>query len=346
MVNLDVNESAALAVKIPNISDVIELYDRIKFYRSTTGVSGAYTEITNASTRPRLDAATKLYQYRDATGSYTYWYKSSFFNSVTLIESPLSGPRRGYDESADANIMTVQDLKDVYLTGVNLTDDDNIPYPDIVFGWGIRSAIDWLEKILGISIRKKTIVGEKYDYYRRDYQEWVGIQLRTRPVISVSQVQVMWPSNTVAMTFDPSWLHWRDSGQLNIVPTAGTLSQVLLTVGGSFLPFIAVGRDWVPDIFSIDYVAGFDEGEVPMLIRDVIGMRASFAPLNLAGDLIGGPGIASSSASMDGLSQSINTTSSPENAGYSGRLRLYSREMPDMIKQLRRTYQGIGFVTV
>jgi hypothetical protein len=343
---LAVPSMLVLAVPVPNIDQVVKLYDRIKIYRSTTGAGGTYTEITTSTTRPRLDLATKLYEFRDVTGTTASWYKVSFYNAESNTDSALSGPRHPYDEQADTNVLTVQELKDVYLTGVNLTDDDAVPYPDEVFTWGIRMAIDWLEKTVGITIRKKVITGQRYDYFRRDYQEWVSIQLREKPVISVEQVQIMWPSDTLVMTFDHSWLHWRDSGQLNIVPTAGTLSQVMLTVGGSFLPFIAVGRDWVPDIFNIDYTAGFAEGEVPPLVRDCIGMKASFAPLNLAGDLIGGPGIASSSISMDGLSQSVNTTSSAENAGYSGRLRQYERSLPEMVKQLRRTYQGISMVAL
>lgn len=335
-----------LQLPVPNVEQVIQLYDQIKVYRCDTGPAGTYAEITNVDTRIRLERSLTVYSIHDTTGTVTSWYKTSYFNSKSSVETALSGPRQAYDDRRDANILTVQQLKDIYLFGVNLTDDNAVPYPDSVFELGIRAAIDHVEREVGINIRKTVVTHERYDYYRRDYQEWVTLQLRKTPVISVEAMRVMWPSDTLVMTFDPSWLRLRPSGQLNVVPMAGTLSQVLLTVGGSFLPFIAVGRDWVPDIFDIDYTCGFEEGQVPPLVRDAVGMYASFAPLNLAGDLIAGAGIASQSLSMDGLSQSISTTSSATNAGYGARLVQYRQQLRDLIPQLRRTYQGIGFVAL
>jgi len=114
-----------------------------------------------------------------------------------------------------------------------------------------------------------------------------------------------------------------------------------LTGSGSFLPLLAAGNDFVPNILSVDYTAGFPEGEVPMDIRDAIGKYATFGPLNVAGDLIGGAGIASKSISIDGLSQNINTNSSATSAGYGARLIQYQKELKDVIPTLRRYYKGL-----
>jgi hypothetical protein len=161
-------------------------------------------------------------------------------------------------------------------------------------------------------------------------------------VVSVEAVRVKWPSDATVIEFPTEWIQLRaDAGQVNIVPTSGTLSQVLLTAGGSFLPLVASGRDFVPNILEVDFTAGFAEGEVPQDLRDVIGKMSAFAPLNVAGDLIVGAGIASKTISIDGLSQSINTTSSATNAGYGARLVQYSKEIKEVLPMLTRYYKGL-----
>jgi hypothetical protein len=97
----------------------------------------------------------------------------------------------------------------------------------------------------------------------------------------------------------------------------------------------------MPNLWRIDYMAGFASGQVPNDIIGCIGKMACYYPLNIAGDLVGGIAIASKSIGIDGLSQSINTTSSPENAGYSARLRQYERELKQEIPRLQSFYKGI-----
>ena len=168
------------------------------------------------------------------------------------------------------------------------------------------------------------------------------MDLREAPVISVEEYAVTWPSDSDIIVFPSAWIQLRkDSGQVNVVPTSGTFSQVLLTAGGSFLPLVASGQDFVPNVLRISYTAGFEEGAVPFVLRDLIGKIAAFAPLNIAGDLIVGAGIASKSISIDGLSQSINTTSSATNAGYGARLVQYTKEIKQLIPTLEKYYKGI-----
>lgn len=87
-----------------------------------------------------------------------------------------------------------------------------------------------------------------------------------------------------------------------------------------------------------DLVVSWRASTVPADIKRVIGCRASYPALNVAGDLIGGSGIASWSNSMDGISQSVNTTSSPENGGYSARIRQFERELPALITAIKRRH--------
>ena len=330
-----------IRIQVTRIDNVLTNFNQIKVYRSTTGISGAYVELTTAATRLNLVQGQEIYEYDDLAGEITHYYKTSYFHSGTLLESAQSAPRLG-DDPATNGIITTSELKDIYLFGLDLTDDAGNPFPDIMFDWGIRWAISWMEKTLDIKIRPTVFVDERYDYYRGDYLNWTIIKLHESPAISVEKVSVKWPSNNAVIDFPQEWIQLRkDAGQVNIVPTSGTFSSVLLTGSGSFLPLLAAGNDFVPNILSVDYTAGFPEGEVPMDIRDAIGKYATFGPLNVAGDLIGGAGIASKSISIDGLSQNINTNSSATSAGYGARLIQYQKELKDVIPTLRRYYKGL-----
>lgn len=331
-----------LKIQVTLFDNVLASFDRIQVHRSTTGVNGTYTELTTVATRIPLVQGTTVYLYDDLAGDPDYWYKTRYYHSTSGLESALSDPRKGEDFEPNNLIISVQELKDVYLFGLDLTDDAGNPYPDIVFEWAINFAIDWIEKELDIKIRPTVLTGQRYDYFRADYVNWVTIKLRDAPVISVESVKVIWPSNQQIIEFNSDWIKLRaDAGQVNIIPAAGSLSQVLFTAGGSFLPLLASGRDWIPDLFEIDYTAGFPEGEVPMDLRELIGKKASFGPLNIAGDLLGGAGIASQSVSIDGLSTSFNTTSSSTSAGYGARLLQYDKEIANQLKTLRNYYKGI-----
>lgn len=348
-----------LFIRVAQLENVLTTFNRIKVYRSAT-IGGTYAEITDATSRIRLEQGVAQYLFDDGTGAASNWYKTSYFHSGTDEESGLSDPRQGEDFEIDSLVLSVQELKDVYLFGLDLTDDAGNPYPDVVFEWSIKFAVDWLEKELDIKLRPTRII-ENYDYYRADYQSWVYIKTRQGPIIddlrdvatvdlpdtSLTRVEVIWPSRQRVLEFDQTWIKIRpDIGHINIIPAAGTLSQVLLTSGGSFLPLLAEGRDFVPDLFKVSYTAGFASGTLPFDLREIVGKKASFGPLNIAGDLLGGAGIASQSIGIDGLSQSFNTTSSATNAGYGARLLQYSKEIKEQIPTLRRFYKGIPLVAV
>ena len=93
-------------------------------------------------------------------------------------------------------------------------------------------------------------------------------------------------------------------------------------VGLRELKLIYGNNRYIPDVFRIDYTAGFGKNtdplavspaqpkldKIPGIIKDVVGKLAAAGPLNIAGDLLGGAGIASQSIGIDGLSQSSNRT--------------------------------------
>lgn len=76
-------------------------------------------------------------------------------------------------------------------------------------------------------------------------------------------------------------------------------------------------------------------------LTQAILLTAAMLPLDVAGDLIVGAGIASYSVSMDGISENVNTTSSATNSGYGARVLQFERELKNLMSALRSKYRPI-----
>jgi hypothetical protein len=242
-------------------------------------------------------------------------------------------------------IISVDEVKEIFLFGVNLSDDNGNPFPERMFEFYIRAAQDWFETELGGLTLCPRQINEQHDYRLTDYMTYNFLKLFRFPVQSVEKVSIQYPLSEDILTFDDSWYRVESVGaHVNLFPTQGTFSSILLSQGGSYLPLIYSGIEYVPHMMNVQYTAGFQKGQIPTNIKEVIGMKAALGPLNIAGDLIAGAGIASKSLSIDGLSQSIGTTSSATNSGYGARIIQYNKEIEERIKKLKTYYLGLNMV--
>lgn len=247
----------------------------------------------------------------------------------------------------DAVAITPDDLRSLYLFGVNLQNDNGDSMPDAMMIHYVLAATRWIEaEIPGLLLSPKTITDESHDYYYDDYQKFGAIQTKYFPVTDVAAYNVAFPLQSAILKFDPTWLQVNSvSGQINLIPSSGSLSSIIIGAGGAFLPLLYGTVDHIPDIIKITYTAGFDANTIPANIKDIIGMKAALGPLNIAGDLIAGAGVASKSISIDGVSQSINTTASAMYTGYGAKMEYYQKEIKEQMIRLRRYYEGIQMVT-
>lgn len=245
--------------------------------------------------------------------------------------------------------LTISELKTNYLFGVDLTDDDGNPYPNSMFEFYINAGIAWLEKELDIPLVERTITEELHDHYAVDYGRWGYFQLDKFPVTTLTEVKFQYPSTLTPVVIDNSWFVVEDEGQsgvLQIVPGQGNIADILL-IPGQLMPLWSGAFGRVPGIWRITYNAGFPVGQLPDDIKHVLGMWAAIGPLNIAGDLIAGAGIANFSISVPGLNQAIGTTSSATNSGYGARILEYQKEIRQMLPNLRRFYgKGTRMVVV
>jgi len=242
-------------------------------------------------------------------------------------------------------VISAKEVRDIFLFGVDLTDDSGKEMPDALIEFYIRGAQDWLERSLGGLSLTPIEVDEAHDYYINDYVQYAFIKLFRYPTQCVNFVGVQFPLATNVLKFDPTWYRVEQiASQVMLVPTQGTFSSILLSQGDNFLPLLYQGLQHVPHIMKVSYTAGFEKGKVPPELIEIVGMKAAMGPLNIAGDLIAGAGIATKTISLDGLSQSIGTTSSATNAGYGARIIQYQKQIDNAMKDLRNHYVGIQMV--
>ena len=357
-------------IEVADPDAVLLSFDQIQIFRSVKAEGGPYAELTGPGTRLNLVTGVIEYSYEDSAGSADFWYKFRYFNSLTLANNVFSDPAPGELDPA-LSIISIEELKTYYLFGLDLTNDLGEPYPDSLFAFWIKNAVSWLEHKLDIPILPVVIEEERHDYYLEDYVHYVYLQLVRYPFISIEEIKMVLPANAVVQTYEKDWIHpQRASGQVQIVPGTGSAGVVLLGAKGAWLPLIHGGHRFLPDVFRVRYTAGFGKpppgswnfapgtnpasvshpdpqlDSVPPVIGELVGKIAAFGPLNIAGDLLGGAGIASQSISLDGLSQNFNTTSSSTSAGYGARLIQYRQEIKDQVPTLRRFYKGISVMAV
>ena len=148
-------------------------------------------------------------------------------------------------------------LKTDYLFGVPLTDGNGNRYPDRSIQRWIDKACAWLEYELDVTLRA-TVVSEDHDYHADDYQAFCYINLYQFPVLSVDAMYASYGGQKI-MDFPRDWLRlYKESGQLQLVPTVGSLSAILLQQGsGILLPLITGALTSMPHLFQVSYTIGF-----------------------------------------------------------------------------------------
>lgn len=280
------------------------------------------------------------YHFIDPQAKVGYFYRAVLQNSVTP-GTPADIPQpqqRAVDVSYEA-IMTVQEFRDIYLWGEDsaFITDNGAQQPEYTFAHNIRYGIGKVEKKLNLKLLPTRIV-ETHDFEREAYArgEWLNLPLDEFPVISVESLKLKLPGQS-DYDFPTSWIRVdKDTGALYVVPDG--------VAGSGVMPSMPRQR-FVPQGIEVTYFAGMQPGMYQTnegaVLKEVVGKEGSFGPLNVGGDLVGGAGLAGTSLSLDGLSQSITTTNSSTNAGFGARLLQYEKELKETYKSLIPYYRGI-----
>jgi len=243
-----------------------------------------------------------------------------------------------------ASDLTSTFLRDNYLFGIPLEDIKGNRMKEDLLDHYIKAAIQYTQRILQIIISPITVEDEAHDYYLDEFMNWGFIQLYKRPIIEVVSMGMYFGDNKL-IEIPQGWIRpTLVSGQVQIFPTSGGAAGMILTQSGSFMPMMMGMYSYAPQIWRISYRAGMEE--IPEDLGEYVMKRASIGVLQVWGDLIIGAGIANQTISLDGLSQSIGTTQSPEFSGAGARIKNYQDDMKILEARLKDTFLGINMVVI
>lgn len=180
--------------------------------------------------------------------------------------------------------VSVSQVKENYLFGINLADSNGNPLPDGLFAHYVNSAVDYFETLLDITIAE-TEFSERHDYIRNDYQNWGFIQLDHNPVKEVRSVELMY-GDKPSVNIPLDWVQVdKLTGQLTLFPSAGSANSLIIGQTGLLFGFQSQW-DWSPMMWKVDYVAGIDDTDpaLPLeLLKEGVSKRASCGILNVWG---------------------------------------------------------------
>lgn len=250
-------------------------------------------------------------------------------------------------------IMNPSELFSLYLYGITIQAGDGTSFSNDSIRFYIESAQKEIETFFNLKLTRQFIDQEKLTFYRADYWQEFPILFTNYPVNDPKSLTGRY-NNLEQISYPSQWLtcHRNSYGlykrRISIVPTgtavASANAEVILS--GITTQLGSQHFKLIPDYWDIQYVTGFGIDDMPMDLINLTGKLACFGPLNIAGDLILGAGIASQSLGVDGLSQSISSTSSATNSGYGARLVQYNNEIKESVKRLKLVYDEIKFVTM
>jgi hypothetical protein len=248
-------------------------------------------------------------------------------------------------------VLSPNELRDLYLYGINLKSRDGSELPVYVWEQKIKAAQEQVEKFLAIKLIRQ-LVSESLTYYRDDYLNNLPILNCSLPVNKPITLMGLL-NNTEQLKYPIEWSnYYQDSDEIatrriNIVPSGtaiGVSTSVILMGVTAQLGIRSLNM--VPNYWYVQYISGWKPGKLPIDILDVVGKLASVQILAIMGDLVLAPGLSGQSLSIDGLSQSLNTVISSKGGAFSGRISQYLQDIKDTLERLKRNYTGINFAVL
>lgn len=241
------------------------------------------------------------------------------------------------------NTINANEIITNLLFGLDLSDSDGNPFPKDMFIQHMDSAIAYVERQLGITIPETIVEDEFHDYIANDYSNWGFIKLNRFPIIEVNRLTMNFGSTI--REIPNNWIRVDSVGSnIRLFPDATSPTNMAILSDGSILG--TQRYPMAPAVWRVSYKAGFRKGQLPADLKECIQKMAAMNLLNVWGDLILGAGIASSSISLDGLSQSVGTTQSAMFGGASARVNEYKENVNQLLQTLKMSYSGIRMVVV
>lgn len=248
----------------------------------------------------------------------------------------------------DGLLFSPSEIFALYLYGIKIQGGDGTAFSTESMRFYIMAAQKEIENFFNLKLIYQFIDLEKLTFYRADYWQSFPILFTNYPVnkpISLTGrfnqlEQISYPTQWLTVHTNSYGMYKR---RVSIVPTGTAVATANAEVILSGLTTQLGSQHFlmIPDYWDLQYITGFDLDHMPMDLLNLVGKLSTFGPLGIAGDLILGAGIAAQSIGVDGLSQSISSTSSATNAGYGARIIQYQKEIKEAIPRIKLVYDEV-----
>lgn len=244
------------------------------------------------------------------------------------------------------SVISTTELEELYFFGIPIVDHLGNKISNEVIQFYIDAAQKEIENYLSLKIVRQA-VRENRDYYYDDWIQW-NYMPTSYPVVSPLSLKG-YANSSLQLEYPSIWLSSKKQAPdedmyhriINLVPAAGGVTTISGGVIG-LSPYIGFfGNKTVPNYWEVTYVTGFNK--VPKDIIDAIGKLASMSLFIILGEIVLGPGIASKSIGIDGLSQSVSSTASATFSAFSARIEQYNKDLQRMKLEMKARYVGIVF---
>lgn len=271
-------------------------------------------------------------------------------------------------------IVSVWQIRQVFMAGIDLTVPNPAYYTnptpttpefisvlqnDDLLHNGIRAAISEFEAATQIYLDPKIVITNPgpnevcdiaisgIDYWGQD--KHLMIKLPHHHIISIQKVEGFHGAQKI-FTWNPGWYEQsvkKRIGMIQMIPRVGGMPYTQTDLG--MLDFVTTFTmaDEIPGFWHVDYTIGWDESiqPIPMVFWQVIGQAACVLIAGILGDALS-PGIASSSVSMDGLSESKSTTASAMYNLFSAKINQFQKENERLMKLIFDNFVPLAMAVV
>lgn len=176
----------------------------------------------------------------------------------------------------------------------------------------IARAVNWVEMHCKVAVQaeKKT---RRLPFDRAEYFSLGYFQLPDAPITKVLSLACKPAGDTIGAIYaiDPAWIDnaHLQRGQLNVIPympatMVGYIPMQASGQGGAAFLSILGHLGWVPSFWECEYICGFQEGRVPVMVNELIGCIAASNVLSEIGTT---NRVGQYSVSLDGAQQSVQT---------------------------------------
>ena len=284
------------------------------------------------------------------------------------IYSPYSdgNPRRVDLETLDQITLADYGLTPAalkaYMFGLHILDPQTgQPMGDAFYTHTIENALSQVEQKLDIAIFPRLLT-EHYDYNQTEFRSFMYTHTRKRPILQVEELDLEFNSRKIYKYPANWWKVYALPGHIELSPTPLMQSGMGYNLTSIFsgypqilgAPIMCGSSTFAPQMIHIKYLAGMiprhhasynQEWELPASLEKLILKVALKEIFEQWGRLLVKPGIASTTLTIDGVSETINTTQSSLYTASTAEIAQLNQDIDDLVAGLK-SYFGDNFIAL